>query len=143
MNWFRKNEEPLSVLYDAVFLEFSIWYKAELILDAEEDKANSLLLNLGMINVGSLASPKGRETFYDFFKARHNTATTTRLRDILAHLVAKFGIKQLDRVVTSTLQGLCLAHNVNMKILNQIQADIPTFWLIEMLLKCFNVANVS
>lgn len=141
MFWFKKVEEPMAPLYDAAFVEFFEWYKVEQKLDPEDEKYNSLILNLGMFNIGALNTPAGRELFREYFRPKFNTAATIRLRDLLAHLVAKFGLKNVDRLVTETLRGLSIAHDVPIKILDGIQSEIPTFWLIEMINKCFSIAN--
>ena len=132
---------PPPELYNIVFAEFAAWFKHEQHLDPERDSKNSLILNLGMFNLSSLNSDNGVELLKSYFAPKFNTAATARLRSLYAHLVAKCGKDNIDALIERTLAGIQDAHEVPMSTLKQLQNEIPTFWLMELMNTCFEASH--
>ena len=132
---------PAPELYNIVFNEFAAWFKHEQRIDPERSAKNSLILNLGMFNINSLNTDKGIELLRSYFAPKFNTAATSRLRALYSHLVAKCGKDNIDALIERTLAGMQDAHEVPMDVLKQLQKEIPTFWMLELMNTCFEATH--
>ena len=134
--------KQFAALYDAIFIEFLEWYEHEKLVDPENPE-NSLINNLSILNIKSLRTNEGQHRLDAMFGSKYNTATATRMADFHTHVVSKYGKEVVDRLIKHTLSGMSQAHEVPIETLQNTQTEIPVFWLLEMMKRCFRLCVIG